>query len=140
MKKYSHDTKRLLMVSLLCSVCVLSGCELIYIVTLSVSCAARSDLSAKPEKLPIAVVGELYKIELIIEGDGAPIGSVSVIQGELPPGLQLIHRDRGHVFEITGIAQQEGDYAFTIKMIGSGTQCVGPTGEQGFIVSVKPLI
>ncbi|VAW72403.1 hypothetical protein MNBD_GAMMA10-2681 [hydrothermal vent metagenome] len=138
MKKYLHDIKRLLTTSLLCSVCLLSGCDLMYIMTVSAGCAMRSDLSAIPEKLPIAVVGEPYKFELIVEGDGAPIVSVSVIQGELPPGLQLMRQDGEHVFEITGIAQKEGDYAFTIKMTGSGTQCVGPTGEQDFIVRVKP--
>lgn len=62
MKKYLSDIyfQWLLMISLLCNVWLLSGCEFIYVVSLSASCAARPELSVKPEKWPIAVIGKQY--------------------------------------------------------------------------------
>jgi len=109
---------------------LLTGCEFMYVSALSISCAARSELSVTHETWPIAIVGQEYSATLNVENSETPVFDVSVQHGQLPPGLKLSHIKGESNFTITGISTERGEHVFTLSMASHGTQCAGQTGLQ----------
>ncbi len=115
---------------ILCGLNLLSGCQFMYAVGLSVTCAGRPALVMEPEKWPDARVGELYKVLLTVKNSETPVAHVSVKEEFLPSGLRLIHKEGEDTFIIAGVPEQMGEFTFKLLMSSYGTQCAGQTGEQ----------
>lgn len=115
----------------------LTGCGFIYTTVLSISCSARPDLSVQPRTLPVAVVGTHYIVLFKVNDAETPVGYVGVGEGQLPPGLKLVHAKGESEFKIIGVPEHKGEFPLNLLMSGYGTQCPGQSGEQKFNLQVK---
>jgi hypothetical protein len=89
----------------------------------------RDALKFEPAALPAAKVGAPYEAEILITQADTPAGDISISEGALPPGLELVKVEDKDAARITGTPQQAGTYSFTVYVWCYGTQVSGQTGE-----------
>jgi hypothetical protein len=92
-----------------------------------------------PDKLPDAQEGLSYDVTISISQNRTPVGSISVSEGTLPPGFELIYIQAESSAKITGIPTQAGSYTFTIRASCFGTNTSGQQGEKQYSIVVSAL-
>lgn len=104
-----------------------------------VSDAGQADaLVFNPDVLPDAHPGIYYEANIHISNNSTPAGGYSVVEGTLPPGLELEYEDTDYSARIYGTPTQAGTFTFTISVWCYGTQESGQTGEKQFTLTVAP--
>ncbi len=104
----------------------------------ALACTIVSDtLTFTPATLPEATVGQDYTAVITLSGNRTPINTVSVSEGELPPGIEL-HWERGaDGFSLSGVPTQAGTYTFQLYVSCLGTNVSGQNAGQGYKLVVK---
>jgi hypothetical protein len=91
-----------------------------------------------PQELPDARAGVSYEAAIRISQNDTPVGGISLSDGTLPPGLELVFMDAEETAILAGTPTQEGTYAFTIRAWCFGTQESGQTGDKPYTLVVGP--
>ncbi len=91
-----------------------------------------------PDKLPDAQVGVPYEATISISQNRTPVGDISVSEGTLPSGLELVYVRAEDTAKITGTPTQAGTFTFTISVWCFGTSVNGQTGEKQYTIVVAP--
>jgi hypothetical protein len=118
-------------VILLCCLCGL--CFWLWVFTSD----TRGSLVFSPKSLPAARLGQPYETKISISNNDTPVGSFSVVSGELPPGLSLQHLEPEDLAMLSGIPTQTGSYTFTISIWCYGTNVSGQTGAKEYTIIVE---
>ena len=118
----------------------LSGCQLIYMSALAVSCATRSDIDIHPKSLPKVIVGQPYRLELTAKKNETPISGFAIESGQLPSGLSLVfirqESSGDYTATIEGTPKEVGEFTVTIVAWGYGTQCSATSGRREYLIRV----
>jgi hypothetical protein len=88
--------------------------------------------------LPEAEAGVPYEATISISQNRTPVGGISLSEGTLPPGLELVYTQAENTGIITGTPTQDGTFAFTISVWCFGTQESGQTGDKQYTIVVEP--
>ncbi len=96
----------------------------------------RPTLEFMPDKLPNALVGHIYDVEILIARNVTPVGNYSISAGVLPPGLALVVDKQVHTAVITGTPGQAGTFKFTVSVWCYGTNVSGQTGDKQYTLVV----
>ena len=96
----------------------------------------RPALQFMPNKLPDAKVRQAYKVELVISGNVTPVGDISVSDGALPPGVELVFNEQLRTAMVAGMPSQTGSYQFTVNAYCLGTNVSGQTGDKQYTLVV----
>jgi len=99
----------------------------------------RGPLVFSPQELPDAQVGVPYEATIRISQNETPAGSISLSEGTLPPGLELVYTRAEDTARITGVPIQAGTYTFTIGVWCFGTSISGQTGMKQYTIVVADL-
>ena len=91
-----------------------------------------------PDKLPDAQVGVPYEVTISISQNRTPAGDISLSEGMLPPGLELVYVKAEDTAKITGTPTEAGTFTFTISVWCFGTNEAGQTGEKQYTIVVVP--
>lgn len=89
-----------------------------------------------PDQLPDAQAGVPYEATIRISQNRTPAGSISISEGTLPLGLELVYTQAEDTAKITGTPTQAGTYTFTISVWCFGTNISGQTGEKQYTLVV----
>ncbi len=98
----------------------------------------REPLVFNPDKLPDAQVGIPYEVAISISQNQTPAGDISVSDGTLPPGLELVYVQAEDTAKITGTPTEAGTSTFTISVWCFGTSVNGQTGDKQYTLVVGP--
>jgi hypothetical protein len=96
----------------------------------------RDALKFEPATLPAAQIGVPYEVEILITQVETPAGDISISDGVLPPGLELVKVEDKDAARITGMPQEAGTFSFTVYVWCYGTQVSGQTGEMKYEIVV----
>lgn len=106
------------------------------------ACASRPTpppapaLSIFPAMIPSAEVGTAYNTQLRVGGARTPLSEVEIVQGELPPGIQL-QEPVGNAIPLVGMATETGSYAFTLRVATEATGEQAQEHTQDFRMEVS---
>ena len=90
----------------------------------------------EPDSLPAAQVGVPYEAKIQITQNVTPLNSVSISNGALPAGLELVQMDGEDAAMISGIPEGSGTYKFTVFAGCVGTMVSGQIGEKEYEIVV----
>ena len=96
----------------------------------------RPALEFLPDKLPVAQVGQPYQVDILITRKMTPVGSYSITDGALPPGLHLVMDQNTRIGRISGTPTQAGMVKFTVSVWCLGTNVNGQTGNKQYTLVV----
>jgi hypothetical protein len=80
--------------------------------------------------------GDRTEIVAVIANAETPVGGVDVVDGALPPGLELEHRREENRFTIRGVPAEAGRYEVGISAWTYGTNFPGETATARLIIDV----
>lgn len=90
-------------------------------------------LKFQPDELPKAKLGEAYEAEIRVTENITPVGAFSIIEGELPAGLELVKlKDQEDTARISGAPEESGTFTFKVSVWCYGTNVSGQTGEKEY--------
>jgi hypothetical protein len=117
---------------------------LVLLVFTSIACICsifnqRDPLVFSPEELPDATLDILYEVTITTSQNDTPVGSISLSEGTLPPGLELVYTKPNPTAKISGIPTHSGTYTFTIQVWCYGTNTSGQTAEKQYTIVVTDL-
>jgi len=116
---------------------------LAFIVFATVACMCsffnqRDPLIFDPDQLPDAQTGVPYEATISISQNVTPVGRISLSEGTLPPGMELVFTQMEDTAKISGTPTQTGSYTFTIQVWCLGTNTSGQVGEKQYTIVVGP--
>lgn len=91
----------------------------------------------EPDSLPAAQAGVLYEAKINITHNVTPLNSISISNGALPAGLELVQMDGEDSAMISGIPEGSGTYKFTVFAGCFGTMVSGQVGEKEYEIVVS---
>lgn len=94
-------------------------------------------LKIEPESLPKGQAGAAYEVEIRISDNVTPINSVSISEGTLPAGLELVFVDGDEGAAISGVPEETGTFTFTVFITCFGTMVSGQTGQREYTLIVE---
>ncbi|MFN8412645.1 MAG: putative Ig domain-containing protein [Anaerolineales bacterium] len=94
-------------------------------------------LKFEPDSLPSAQVSVKYEAEIHITQNNTPTGDISVLNGTLPTGLELVKVEGEDIAKISGIPTETGTFKFTVSAWCYGTMVSGQSGEKEYEIVVK---
>lgn len=89
----------------------------------------RQPLVFLPDELPTVAVGEEFSFEIAVTGNTTPVGSMGLVEGELPDSVTFTWHDQLEIGVLTGALSEPVDVSFTIGASCYGTQSHGQTGN-----------
>ena len=108
----------------------------VFLSTTFCSLTPRPVLQFMPDKLTDARLGQAYKVELVISANVTPVGDISVSDGALPPGVELVFDEQLRTAMVAGTPSQTGSYQFTVSAWCLGTNVSGQTGDKQYTLVV----
>lgn len=134
--------------SVICLLCVCSGCFLLWMGTTDWSQVlfpfspvifqpTRGPLDFRPDSLPPAQVGQEYSAPIAISQNETPVGEFFIAEGQLPAGMTLEQVEGEDTAVLSGIPEQAGTYTFTVSVWCYGTNVSGQTGAQEYQLLVE---
>jgi hypothetical protein len=90
------------------------GQLVVALILLSAGAVAQAPLVIKTDSLPTGVAGAAYDMRFIGDGGRQPY-AWKVLEGDLPPGLNLDEKSGG----LTGVPTAAGEYKFTVGLADS---------------------
>ena len=134
--------------SVLCLLCVCSGCFLFWVLTSDwnqvlfpfspvIFQPTRGPLVFQPDSLPPAQLGQEYSAEISISQNETPAGEFYLSAGELPSGMTLEQIEGEDAAVLSGIPEQPGIYSFTVSVWCYGTNVSGQSGEKKYELVVE---
>ena len=96
----------------------------------------RPALEFLPDKLPVAQVGQPYQVDILVARNMTPVGSYSISDGALPPGLQMVMGRTLRIGRISGTPTQAGMVKFSVSVWCLGTNINGQTGDKQYTLVV----
>lgn len=97
---------------------------------------STTPLKIEPDSLPDAQTGVEYEVEIRVSDNVTPLNSVSISNGTLPAGLELVFVDGGDGAKISGIPEETGTFTFTVFVTCKGTMVFGQQGEKEYEIVV----
>jgi hypothetical protein len=94
-------------------------------------------LKFEPDTLSSAQVGVKYEAEIRITQNSTPAGDISVSNGILPAGLEIIKVEGEDIAKISGIPETAGTYTFTVSAWCYGTMVSGQSGDKEYTIVVN---
>jgi hypothetical protein len=94
-------------------------------------------LKIEPDSLPTGQVGVGYEVDIHVSDNVTPVYAVSISNGTLPAGLELVFVDGVDGAKITGAPEEAGTFTFTISVSCFGTMVSGQTGEKEYKIIVE---
>ncbi len=94
-------------------------------------------LKFDPESLPNAQTGVEYEVEIRVSDNVTPVFSMTVSDGTLPAGLELVYEDGVDGATIRGVPEGAGTFTFTVSAACFGTMVSGQTGEKEYVIVVE---
>ena len=91
-------------------------------------------LKIEPDSLPNAQTGVAYEVEIRVSDNVTPVFSVTISNGTLPAGLELVFEDQVDGAKIRGIPEETGTFTFTILVSCFGTMVNGQTAEKEYVI------
>jgi hypothetical protein len=98
---------------------------------------SRSSLTFLPDTLPEGTTGQAYQATTGVSGNSTPVETMSIVAGELPPGLRLSHERGQTSATIEGRPREAGRFEFTIAAYCLGTNVSGQSGKHVYVIVVK---
>ena len=92
----------------------------------------RPPLTFSPTQLPQAHVGEPYSATITVSDNVTPVFRYRVVEGSLPPGLELLFDEASGSAQISGTPTEGGTFKVTIAASCLGTSVNGQTGQQQY--------
>jgi hypothetical protein len=89
------------------------------------------------QALPNAQTGVEYEAEIRVSDNVTPVFSMTVSDGTLPAGLELIYEDGVDGATIRGVPEEAGTFTFTISAACFGTMVSGQVGEKEYVIAVE---
>lgn len=121
----------------LCLALPLAGCEAGIFTNTLASCSTQPEPELLPERLPVAVVGEPYSVQLEVINTSTPVHGIYVSDTKaLPEGLWIEHQDRDSRGLITGTPIKAGTYEVHVSAGTYGTQCAGHRASRVYMLEV----
>jgi hypothetical protein len=105
--------------------------------TLACYSGERLPLIFSPAKLPGAVVGEAYELEISVSDNVTPVLRIEIEDGDLPPGLEFIFEERTGFATIRGVPEAAGEYHFSVFASCYATSVSGQTGKHEYVIVVE---
>ncbi|MCG2784723.1 MAG: Ig domain-containing protein [Anaerolineae bacterium] len=135
-------------VSVICLMCVCSGCFLLWVLTSDwnqvlfpfspiIFQPTRGALIISPDSLPSARVEQEYSAKISVLQNETPVGGFHISSGELPAGITLEQIASEDTALLSGIPEQPGAYSFTVSVWCYGTSISGQTGQQKYELLVE---
>jgi hypothetical protein len=97
----------------------------------------RPPLVFSPGQLPQAQVGQPYNVTITVSDNVTPVFRFWVVDGVLPPGLELLFHEAKGSAEISGTPTESGTFNVTIAASCLGTSVNGQTGQQQYELVVS---
>lgn len=94
-------------------------------------------LVIEPGSLPGGQVGAAYEARINVRDMVTPISSMSISDGTLPPGLELVFVDGEDGATLSGVPTETGTYTFTVFVACFATMVVGQSGQREYVVVVE---
>ena len=94
-------------------------------------------LKIEPDALPNARTGEEYEVEIRVSDNVTPVNQVSISQGTLPAGLELVFIDQTDGAKIVGVPEEAGVFTFTVWVSCFGTMVSGQSKEKQYTLVVE---
>ena len=119
----------------------LLGLAFFVFATLACMCSIfnpRKPLVITPAELPDAQAGSPYEASLVVSQNETPVGSLSISEGSLPPGLELEFVQGQSAARVSGTPVEVGMFTFTISVWCLGTNTSGQSAEFPMSITVKP--
>ena len=135
-------------VSVICLMCVCSGCFLLWVLTSDwnqvlfpfspvIFQPTRGPLIISPDSLPPARVGQEYSAEIRISKNETPVAEFYLTAGELPSGMILEKIADKDAALLSGVPEQPGTYSFTVSVWCYGTSISGQSVEKKYVLIVE---
>lgn len=94
-------------------------------------------LVIEPGSLPKGELGADYEVQILVRDNVTPISSVTISEGVLPAGLELVFVDNDDSFTIRGEPEETGSFTFTVFVSCFGTMVSGQTGLMEYTIVVE---
>lgn len=94
-------------------------------------------LRIEPESLPDAQKGVRYDAEIHITQNVTPVFNISIKDGTLPAGLELVYIDGETTAKISGVPEETGIFSFTVQVWCKGTMMPGQDLEKDYQIVVE---
>jgi hypothetical protein len=94
-------------------------------------------LKIEPKSLPNAQTGVEYEVEIRVRDNVTPVNSVSISNGTLPAGLELVFVDHVDGAKISGVPKETGTFTFTVFVSCFGTMVSGQSAEKEYVIVVE---
>ena len=73
-------------------------------------------LKIEPDSMPNAALGVPYSARMQVSENGTPVANITLIEGTLPPGLELKIIPGKNSAAISGVPTTAGAYSFTVHV------------------------
>ncbi len=93
-------------------------------------------LTIEPASLPDAQKGVMYDAEIHITQNVTPVDDISIKDGTLPAGLELVFIDGENTAKISGVPEETGTFSFTVQVWCKGTMIPGQDLEKDYQIVV----
>ncbi|MFT3894843.1 MAG: putative Ig domain-containing protein [Anaerolineales bacterium] len=94
-------------------------------------------LKIEPDSLPKGQTGAAYEVEIRVSDNVTPVSDVSISDGALPAGLELVFVNQEGGIKISGTPEQTGTFTFTVVISCFGTMVSGQTGQKEYTIIVE---
>jgi hypothetical protein len=94
-------------------------------------------LKFEPDSLPNAQTGVEYEVEMRVSDNVTPVNNVSISNGTLPVGLELVFVDHVDGAIISGVPEETGIFTFTVFVSCFSTMVVGQSAEKEYVIVVE---
>ncbi len=94
-------------------------------------------LTIEPASLPRAHKGVMYAAEIHITQNVTPVDDISIKDGTLPAGLELVFINGENTAKISGVPEEAGTFSFTIDVWCYGTMKMGQTLKKDYQIVVE---
>ena len=97
----------------------------------------RPELVFDPTALPDGQLGVTYEAEVHVSQNVTPVGEFYLVEGTLPPGLELVQWEGENAVRITGAPAEAGTYSFILGVWCYGTSVNGQMGTQEYSLVIE---
>ena len=94
-------------------------------------------LKIEPASLPNAQTGVEYEVEIRVSDNVTPVSRMSISNGALPAGLELVFVDHVDGAKISGIPKETGTFTFTVSVSCFSTMVIGQSAEKEYVIVVE---
>lgn len=109
------------------------------------SCSEEKDQPTPPNDDPLVFspgslaggkLGEFYNATVTVSDNLTPIFEISVSDGSLPRGLQLLYQEPQEFSVISGTPEEAGTFSFTVTAKCFGTNSPGQVGKIEYSIEI----